>query len=517
MKKKIIVLTGLIVFMLVAFGGFTYAIFTNSKVQEGSNNISTYNCLDIQITGEEEINLDNAFPIRDEEGLLLTPYKFKVKNKCNHYMALNLGIELTNENTLSAENIKVIMNKVDEEGEIDLLSTKGTDTLNKYIIINDELFINEEKEYEIRVWVDYNANNSIEGKLFKGKVIVEGTIMTVTELTCAEGYYLPANANTCSQCPAGFQCIGGTYSRNNIDQGKEICAAGTYSTEGASTCSACTNASHVATWSNGCTIATCESGYTVDNNTCISSDITCNAGKYLAANASTCTTCPAGSYCKGGTYSPSNTDQGIASCTGRTKYSASGASSCKTVSSGYYTTGCTGSNNCTGESQCKAGNYCSNGISTACSASSGKYSLIAGATSCQTCPNNTNVSTWNTSGWCSIKTCKSGYTISNNTCVSSSGGCVVYCTSSTNCTKTKPSSGLYGTFACNSGTTGKIQHCTYASTECNGGTYGGAATSLCTVSASTGSGTLSGSCNSSLGSTRVNGLGLSSSGYSCSC
>ncbi len=48
MKKKIIVLTGLIVFMLVAFGGFTYAIFTNSKVQEGSNSVSTYNCLDIQ-------------------------------------------------------------------------------------------------------------------------------------------------------------------------------------------------------------------------------------------------------------------------------------------------------------------------------------------------------------------------------------------------------------------------------------------------------------------------------------
>ena len=93
MKKKIIVLTGLIVFMLVAFGGFTYAIFTNSKSQEGSNSVSTYNCLDIQITGEEEINLDNAFPIEDAEGLLQTPYKFKVKNKCNHYVKMSMGAE----------------------------------------------------------------------------------------------------------------------------------------------------------------------------------------------------------------------------------------------------------------------------------------------------------------------------------------------------------------------------------------------------------------------------------------
>ncbi len=48
----------------------------------------------------------------------------------------------------------------------------------------------------------------------------------------------------------------------------------------------------------------------------------------------TCTACPAGSYCPGGAWSFSTKeDQGITACTGNT-YSTAGASSCTSCSSG---------------------------------------------------------------------------------------------------------------------------------------------------------------------------------------
>ena len=131
----------------------------------------------------------------------------------------------------------------------------------------------------------------------------------------------------------------------------------------------------------------------------------CSAGTYLLANSLECTTCPAGSYCPGGTYYLNETEiQGISACNGRTQYSTEGSSSCSTVTSGYYTTGCDSSNNnCTGQSECTAGNYCVNGVSNACggsltsaagapaqtscyiSCAAGQH-LAANATACSTCP-----------------------------------------------------------------------------------------------------------------------------------
>ena len=58
--------------------------------------------------------------------------------------------------------------------------------------------------------------------------------------TCAAGYYLPANSETCTACPAGSYCPGGTYTFNENDaQGINACPAGT-STNGANNASSCT-------------------------------------------------------------------------------------------------------------------------------------------------------------------------------------------------------------------------------------------------------------------------------------
>ena len=188
MKKRIIILIGLIITILGAYISFSYALFEKTETQSGNNTISTYNCLDLSIEGEENINITSAFPIQDEEGLLQTPYKFKVKNKCDHYVETEIGIELQSNNTLGDEYLRFKMNEISEyeDGSIYLLSEKrryneveGESVLDsKYPIIIDELNGNEEKEYELRVWIPYTAGNEVMNKNFKGKVYVSGIVKT---------------------------------------------------------------------------------------------------------------------------------------------------------------------------------------------------------------------------------------------------------------------------------------------------------------------------------------------------
>ena len=82
----------------------------------------------------------------------------------------------------------------------------------------------------------------------------------------------------------------------------------------------------------------CDTGYELsydanDNPVCSAASITCSAGQYLPANATVCDSCPANSYCTGGTYTfNETTPQGVTStCAAATSnkynYSASGSSS----------------------------------------------------------------------------------------------------------------------------------------------------------------------------------------------
>ena len=52
-------------------------------------------------------------------------------------------------------------------------------------------------------------------------------VFTPNQHTCTPGYYLPANADSCTICPQNNYCIGGTYTFNETsDQGIEQCVNG---------------------------------------------------------------------------------------------------------------------------------------------------------------------------------------------------------------------------------------------------------------------------------------------------
>ena len=138
------------------------------------------------------------------------------------------------------------------------------------------------------------------------------------KITCTAGTFLDQSDSTCKSCTAGYYCIGGTfgYSDTSLQGRTGVCDANSYSTGGASasTCTPC---------AEGMTTQGSTADYHDHESDC---KITCNAGTYLAKNASSCSTCPAGNYCSGGLLGFSSTsDVGLGVCDEGT-YSTGGAS-----------------------------------------------------------------------------------------------------------------------------------------------------------------------------------------------
>ena len=117
------------------------------------------------------------------------------------------------------------------------------------------------------------------------------------EHTCAAGYYLPANIDSCVACPAGHTCPGGTYAFNETgNQGINY------------------NFPFSQNINYGCTYPLAISNKNFFA-TYAPNEHTCAPGYYLPANTDGCVICPANSYCPGGTYTfDETTTQGIETC-----------------------------------------------------------------------------------------------------------------------------------------------------------------------------------------------------------
>ena len=84
--------------------GVTYAYIRSSNTQTGTNDISTLTCLSVSIDNvsnmignNNTINLTDAFPVSDLEGLTTKPYIFKIKNTCpSTYASVNINLESLN-------------------------------------------------------------------------------------------------------------------------------------------------------------------------------------------------------------------------------------------------------------------------------------------------------------------------------------------------------------------------------------------------------------------------------------
>ena len=186
-KKNIIFLSISLVLIILLGIGVSYSMW-NISVSQDTNNTAYTECFDLSITNKEnDINLDNAYPISNDKGKSLTPYTFTVTNTCDITTQYNINLEVLNTSTLASKFIDVMF-----EGNINLLSSYDTtDKVNTSSIESRKLTTGilksqESKDYSLRLWIDYNTtledlNNEI--KSFKSKIVVVGKPISYTDDT----------------------------------------------------------------------------------------------------------------------------------------------------------------------------------------------------------------------------------------------------------------------------------------------------------------------------------------------
>ena len=182
-KRKLSIYYGLLV-TVICIIGVSFAWFRLYLSQTENNTIASRTCFNTTLTEDtSKISLTDAFPITDEDGLKQTPFTFTIKNNCNSYVKVYITIDSTYRESTSTSYLKDNYMKVN-------ISPKGTTTgksvilgsqtltdleNNKkgYIIVSTGLKANEEKSYDLRIWMD-SAVTTEQGlnKNWSGKIVV---------------------------------------------------------------------------------------------------------------------------------------------------------------------------------------------------------------------------------------------------------------------------------------------------------------------------------------------------------
>ena len=171
-KNKIILVIILIFISLIALVGSSYALLTKSfKSKKLSMEVGT---LKIDFAEGNAINMANAAPMTDNDGLKSTPYTFTITNggDINAYYTVSNEEELAN--TLDTSYLRMKLTGSDGyDSGIKTVKELGTET---YKLIDDTLLeTGKSVTYELRMWISQDAGNDIQDKVYKSKIVVNGT------------------------------------------------------------------------------------------------------------------------------------------------------------------------------------------------------------------------------------------------------------------------------------------------------------------------------------------------------
>ena len=182
-KKKLKLYYGFLV-TVICIIGVSFAWFRLYLSQTENNTIASRTCFNTTLTEDtSKISLTDAFPITDEDGLKQTPFTFTIKNNCNSYVKVYITIDSTYRDSTSSSYLKDNYMKVNispkgtTTGKSVILGSQTlTDLENNrkgYIIVSTGLKANEEKSYDLRVWMD-SAVTIEQGlnKNWSGKIVV---------------------------------------------------------------------------------------------------------------------------------------------------------------------------------------------------------------------------------------------------------------------------------------------------------------------------------------------------------
>ncbi len=184
-SKYFLVACILLTLIMVVSLSYAYFLFTDKQT---NTNIVKSTCLSFELKDQKnDINLQSAFPILDEEGKKLTPFTFTVKNTCDAYMSYTINLESLAGTTLSNQYVKVMLNNEAivnlstlEDAPLYYEDSVGSKILGKYSLGTDE-----EEEFTLRLWMneDTPAVPEAMSKTMLSKIVVNATISNYDPVT----------------------------------------------------------------------------------------------------------------------------------------------------------------------------------------------------------------------------------------------------------------------------------------------------------------------------------------------
>ena len=194
--KKILLF---IVFLIVLCGvvGLSYALWIGTYMQEGSNKVAS-SCFNLSLTNEKnDIHLENAYPILDEEGKTLTPYSFTITNTCDLFASYTVNLEMLENTTLDSKYIRVMLNNeaIQNLNEFESTTTTLSGSVDSRILAHGSLGSGDSVDYTLRLWLDEDItmeDTEVMNTLFRSKVVISATVGTYSPTE--QGYTTLADA-----------------------------------------------------------------------------------------------------------------------------------------------------------------------------------------------------------------------------------------------------------------------------------------------------------------------------------
>ena len=209
--------------LIVSIGKETYALFTN----EVSSIVQNYSTGTLKLSySNVSINLDNAYPLTDEDGMNMSDSTITITNVGTLAYKFNVILDPSNDSTISSDLIRVSM---DEESP----ATLSTDS---NIIIRDVILNpGSSRTFTIKLWINSSASSAdILNKKFSASLTSTG--IAVKNMEDDDGIvlagpnklynYIKKNADTTTQIDfsqtSEASNTNGIYMTTDTDSGKSV-------------------------------------------------------------------------------------------------------------------------------------------------------------------------------------------------------------------------------------------------------------------------------------------------------
>ena len=180
-KKRLKIYYSLLI-SVICFIGVSFAFFTLYLRQGDNNAVTALSCFTTTLTEENSaINLTNEFPISDENGMKKTPFTFKLTNTCDKYVKAYITLDSLKEGEANYILSKYIKANVSSKGTTDsgslIVGNQPTKELenkdNGYILKEVVLKPKESKEYDLRIWIDYDTTKEqAAGMTYPSQIVI---------------------------------------------------------------------------------------------------------------------------------------------------------------------------------------------------------------------------------------------------------------------------------------------------------------------------------------------------------